>query len=127
MAEKSSVFDMIGPVMIGPSSSHTAGVVRIAKAAIRVLGAPPEEVAFAHAAERRLKHMFKAIGNASTLCIDAGDVKGSIAFIAPVLAHEECNIATMNVSRKGRHEQAWQFFKMGSGIKLFTLELPAAA
>lgn len=29
MAEQSSVFDMIGPVMIGPSSSHTAGVVRI--------------------------------------------------------------------------------------------------
>ncbi|MTI30151.1 L-serine ammonia-lyase, iron-sulfur-dependent subunit beta [Xanthovirga aplysinae] len=43
MAERSSVFDMIGPVMIGPSSSHTAGVVRIARAAIRVLGDQPEE------------------------------------------------------------------------------------
>ncbi len=43
MPEKSSVFDMIGPVMIGPSSSHTAGVVRIAKAAIKVLGGLPDE------------------------------------------------------------------------------------
>ena len=43
MANKSSVFDMIGPIMIGPSSSHTAGVVRIARAAIRVLGGLPEE------------------------------------------------------------------------------------
>lgn len=43
MGAKSSVFDMIGPVMIGPSSSHTAGVVRIARAAIRVLGEIPEE------------------------------------------------------------------------------------
>ena len=43
MATKSSVFDMIGPIMIGPSSSHTAGVVRIARAAIRVLGGIPEE------------------------------------------------------------------------------------
>ncbi len=43
MANKSSVFDMIGPVMIGPSSSHTAGVVRIARAAIRILGGSPEE------------------------------------------------------------------------------------
>lgn len=43
MANKSSVFDMIGPVMIGPSSSHTAGVVRIARAAIRVLGGPPDD------------------------------------------------------------------------------------
>ena len=26
-----SVFDIIGPVMIGPSSSHTAGAVRLVK------------------------------------------------------------------------------------------------
>jgi L-serine dehydratase len=43
MANKSSVFDMIGPIMIGPSSSHTAGVVKIARAAIRVLGGIPDE------------------------------------------------------------------------------------
>jgi L-serine dehydratase len=43
MANKSSVFDMIGPVMIGPSSSHTAGVVRIARAATRILGGIPDE------------------------------------------------------------------------------------
>jgi len=43
MANKSSVFDMIGPVMIGPSSSHTAGVVRIARAAVRLLGGVPDE------------------------------------------------------------------------------------
>ena len=42
MAAKSGIFDMIGPVMIGPSSSHTAGVVRIARAAIRVLGGIPD-------------------------------------------------------------------------------------
>lgn len=206
MAERSSVFDMIGPVMIGPSSSHTAGVVRIARAAIRILGAPPEQAvitfynsfartyeghgsdraivaglldfktddkrikdAFSHAAERGLNYTFKSIGNASTmhpntiklnlkaegrevevvgqsrgggvisivevdgftasfsamlhtLIIDAGDVKGSIAFIASVLAHDECNIATMNVSRKGRNEQARQFIEMDSGIKPITLE-----
>ena len=43
MAGKSSIFDMIGPVMIGPSSSHTTGVVRIARAAIRVLGSKPDQ------------------------------------------------------------------------------------
>ncbi|HYE80330.1 MAG TPA: serine dehydratase beta chain, partial [bacterium] len=43
MAEKSSIFDMIGPVMIGPSSSHTAGVVRIGLVARRILGAEPVE------------------------------------------------------------------------------------
>ncbi len=43
MAPKSSVFDMIGPIMIGPSSSHTAGVVRIARAGIRLLGGVPDK------------------------------------------------------------------------------------
>ncbi|WP_339606179.1 L-serine ammonia-lyase, iron-sulfur-dependent subunit beta [uncultured Roseivirga sp.] len=42
MAEQSSVFDMIGPVMIGPSSSHTAGVVRIGRVARKILGCQPE-------------------------------------------------------------------------------------
>lgn len=42
MGERSSVFDMIGPVMIGPSSSHTAGVVRIARVAIKILGGTPD-------------------------------------------------------------------------------------
>ncbi|WP_407267907.1 L-serine ammonia-lyase, iron-sulfur-dependent subunit beta [Radiobacillus sp. PE A8.2] len=36
-----SVFDIIGPVMIGPSSSHTAGAVRIGKAARTLFGKRP--------------------------------------------------------------------------------------
>lgn len=40
MSQKSSIFDMIGPVMIGPSSSHTAGVVRIGRVARQLLGQP---------------------------------------------------------------------------------------
>ena len=34
------LFDIIGPVMIGPSSSHTAGAARIGLAARRILGEP---------------------------------------------------------------------------------------
>jgi L-serine dehydratase len=36
-----NVFDIIGPVMIGPSSSHTAGALRIAKVARNILGEEP--------------------------------------------------------------------------------------
>jgi L-serine dehydratase len=43
MAERSSIFDMIGPVMIGPSSSHTAGVVRIGRVGYKVLGSIPKK------------------------------------------------------------------------------------
>jgi L-serine dehydratase len=206
MPEKSSVFDMIGPVMIGPSSSHTAGVVRIAKAAIKVLGGIPDEAeitfynSFArtyegHGSDRailaglmdfgtddkRIKdaieiagqnglgYHFKSVGNASTLhpnsirlvlkkgdstvevlgesrgggminiaevngfkadftanlhtiIIFAADVKGSIAFIADVIAHDDCNIATMSVSRKGKNDLACQVIEMDSGIKPVTFE-----
>jgi L-serine dehydratase len=206
MQEKSSVFDMIGPVMIGPSSSHTAGVVRIAKAAIKVLGGIPDEAevifynSFArtyegHGSDRAilaglmdfntddkrikeaielaeksgLKYHFKSVGNASTLhpnsirlvltkgdrtvevlgesrgggminiaevngfkadftanlhtvIIFADDIKGSIAFIADVIAHDDCNIATMSVSRKGKNDLACQVIEMDSGIKPVTFE-----
>jgi L-serine dehydratase len=205
MPEKSSVFDMIGPVMIGPSSSHTAGVVRIARAALKLLGGIPQEAeitfynSFArtyegHSSDRAvigglldfktddkrikdsldlaaqfgLTYKFKSVGNASTmhpntirlvlkkdgkeleilgeskgggminiaevngfkadftanlhtLIISADDVKGSIAFIADVLAHDDCNIATMSVSRKGKNDLACQVIEMDSGLKNVTL------
>ncbi len=35
-----NVFDIVGPVMIGPSSSHTAGAARIGKTAALLLDAP---------------------------------------------------------------------------------------
>jgi L-serine dehydratase len=206
MQEKSSVFDMIGPVMIGPSSSHTAGVVRIGIAAYKILGSVPEEAeiifynSFArtyegHGSDRAilaglmgyktddkrikesielakssgLKYTFKSVGNASTLhpnsirikirkgeksvealgeskgggiiniaevngfkadfsanlhttIITAGDVKGSVAFIASVLANDDCNIATMSVSRRGKFDIACLVLEMDSGIKPVTLE-----
>lgn len=202
----SSVFDMIGPIMIGPSSSHTAGVVRIARVAYKIMGGQADEVivtfynsfartyeghgsdraviaglldfktddkrikdAFDHAKERNLSFQFKAIGNASTmhpntiriqmkkgdkqmevigqslgggvinisevdgfranfnasshtLIVTALDVKGSIAFIADIIAHDDCNIATMSVSRKGKNDMARQFIEMDSGVKPTTLE-----
>ncbi len=206
MAERSSVFDMIGPVMIGPSSSHTAGVVRIARAAIRVLGGKPDEAiitfynsfartyeghgsdraiiaglldyktddariktSFDYAKKEGLKYTFKSVGNASTmhpntiklqlikgekkvevigqskgggviniaevdgynadfsanshtLIIKAKDTKGSIAYIANILTLDDCNIATMSVSRKGKNDEACLVIEMDSGLKPLSLE-----
>lgn len=197
---------MIGPVMIGPSSSHTAGVVRIGRVARKLLGDKPDHAditfynSFArtyegHGSDRAviaglldyktddkrikealdiastegLKYNFKSVGNASTLhpntirlilrkgeklmevlgeskgggliniaevngfradfsaslhtlIITAGDVKGSIAFISDVLAHDDCNIATMSVSRKGRNDVACLVIEMDSGLKPITLQ-----
>lgn len=38
-----SVFDVVGRVMVGPSSSHTAGALRIGRVARQVLGEEPVE------------------------------------------------------------------------------------
>ncbi len=39
-----SIFDIIGPVMIGPSSSHTAGAARLGKMARCIFGNTPKKV-----------------------------------------------------------------------------------
>ncbi|MCB0002584.1 MAG: L-serine ammonia-lyase, iron-sulfur-dependent subunit beta, partial [Anaerolineae bacterium] len=39
-----SAFDIIGPIMVGPSSSHTAGAVRLGQVARAILGSQPTEV-----------------------------------------------------------------------------------
>ena len=36
-----NIFDIMGPVMVGPSSSHTAGAVRIGRVARHLLGSQP--------------------------------------------------------------------------------------
>lgn len=38
-----SIFDILGPVMVGPSSSHTAGAVRIGLISRQLLGAQPKK------------------------------------------------------------------------------------
>ncbi|MCF8567128.1 L-serine ammonia-lyase, iron-sulfur-dependent subunit beta [Alicyclobacillus tolerans] len=41
-----SAFEIIGPVMVGPSSSHTAGPIRIGNIARQVLGEEPKQAVF---------------------------------------------------------------------------------
>lgn len=44
MTESMGVFDIIGPVMVGPSSSHTAGAVRLGLLARTLLDEEPKKV-----------------------------------------------------------------------------------
>ena len=39
------IFDIMGPIMVGPSSSHTAGAVRIGRMARALLGETPVRAA----------------------------------------------------------------------------------
>lgn len=51
-----NIFDIIGPIMVGPSSSHTAGAVKIGAMVRALLGSQPE------AAEIRLHGSFAETG-----------------------------------------------------------------
>jgi len=46
MLKQYSLFDIIGPDMIGPSSSHTAGAARISYMAAKIFGVSIQEVIF---------------------------------------------------------------------------------
>ncbi|BBJ28612.1 L-serine ammonia-lyase, iron-sulfur-dependent subunit beta [Athalassotoga saccharophila] len=63
-----SILDIIGPSMIGPSSSHTLGAMRIAKFAYNLFGTPPDSVSF------YLHGSFKEtyIGHGTKLALIAG-------------------------------------------------------
>ena len=41
-----SIFDVIGPVMIGPSSSHTAGAARLSRIAAAIVGKSFHKIVF---------------------------------------------------------------------------------
>lgn len=197
---------MIGPVMIGPSSSHTGAVVRIGRCGRQLLGEPVKEAivtfynSFAltfegHGSDRavlgglmdfkpddsRIKEgrklaeeagidfTFKAVPNASdlhpnairlqltgaqqhvevlgvsrggglisireidgfacnfngqsdTLVITARDVSGSVAFLSSIIAHEECNIATMTVNRSARNDIAKLVLELDSTPRPLTVD-----
>lgn len=206
MPERSSIFDMIGPVMIGPSSSHTAGVARIGRVARSIMGVDMDKAvitfynSFArtyegHGSDRaiiaglmgmapdddRLKdslqiaekqgfrYQFKASANASalhpnsiriqmegdekkvivlgvsrggglisiveidgfacnftsqvpTLVITAQDKAGSIAFISNIIQNEDCNVGTLTVNRKGKHDMAKLVFELDSEMRPLSLQ-----
>jgi len=68
-----SVFEIIGPPMVGPSSSHTAGAVRIGLLAHRLLGAAPLS------AEIGLHGSFAATGSGHAT--DRGLVAGLLGWL----------------------------------------------
>ncbi|MBU1992221.1 L-serine ammonia-lyase, iron-sulfur-dependent subunit beta [Patescibacteria group bacterium] len=46
MSHHSSAFDIVGPVMVGPSSSHTAGAVKLGQIARAIFDKTPDKVTF---------------------------------------------------------------------------------
>ena len=191
-----SLLDIIGPVMVGPSSSHTAGACRLGLLARCLVGGTPERAhielhgSFARTGEghgtdkaivgglmgfrpddERLRtaleiaerdgldyrfekttldddahpntvrmsldrgdrhsvmvgsslgagrvlvteidgYPVEVTGNYHTIVLVAGDVKGSVARIAGILADHELNIATLRLTRKARGGDAFMVIEI---------------
>jgi L-serine dehydratase len=191
-----SLLDIIGPVMVGPSSSHTAGACRLGLLARCLVGGTPDRArielhgSFARTGEGHgtdkalagglmgfrpdderirtaleiaerdgLEYRFEKTtlseelhpnsvrltvergphshvmvgsslgagrvfiteidgypvevhGNSHTIVLLAEDVKGSIARIAAILAEDNCNIATLRLTRKERGGDAFMVIEV---------------
>ena len=68
-----SCFDIIGPIMIGPSSSHTAGALAIGLAARKLFGGTPEKIVIKY-----YESDFAIIGGILGLAADDANVTQSI-------------------------------------------------
>ena len=128
-----NIFDIIGPVMVGPSSSHTAGAVKIGYIARKLMG---EEIA---EAEILLYGSFLATGKGHgtnmalvaglmggsriniakidgidtnfsgdypTLVVHNIDQPGHVSEVTSMLAHKSVNIAAMQLYRSNRGGEA---------------------
>ena len=63
------IFEILGPVMVGPSSSHTAGALRIARMARSLLAAAPVAIAgFFHYNGMSLEQFLWAFIKSEILC-----------------------------------------------------------
>ncbi len=82
MNKVNSLFDVIGPVMVGPSSSHTAGVAKLARIAESVAGERITEVTFllhgsfqttykGHGSDRALLAGIMGLGPSDPRLVDA--------------------------------------------------------
>ncbi len=99
-----TIFDIMGPIMIGPSSSHTAGAARIGRIARRLLGCCPAR------AELLLHGSFAATGSghgtdkalaAGLLDMAPDDPRLPLAF---ALAEEEgMGVSVGKINLQGAH------------------------
>lgn len=46
MQNRKNILDILGPIMVGPSSSHTAGALRLGLMARKIFGSTPKKVVF---------------------------------------------------------------------------------
>lgn len=113
--KQNSLFDIISPIMVGPSSSHTAGAVRLGLLARNIYGTTPKKITF------RLYNSYAQTGKghgtdkgllAGVLGISVEDVRIKNIFDLPV--SKELNYEFEFLEDFNRHPNAVDFIFEGT-------------
>lgn len=95
-----SVFDIIGPIMVGPSSSHTAGAARIGRVARKLFGRMPlraEIVFYGSFAKTYQGHGSDVATVAGILDFDTSDLRLKNSLVIAEKAGMEVELTTSDV------------------------------
>ena len=125
-----SIFDIIGPIMIGPSSSHTAGACRIGKIVRSIFGELPDKIdihlyeSFAktyrgHGTDKAivggLLDMYPDDPRLPNALAIAADLNLDISFIVHTEERAEHPNTARLVVKKGTHEMSVTGISIGGG------------
>ncbi len=94
------VFDIVGPIMIGPSSSHTAGAVRLGLMARKILG------------EKVLKAGIQLHGSFAQTYRGHGTDKALIAGILGFAPDDERIVSALNIAKNQGVAYSFQTIKL---------------
>mgnify|MGYP003587051225 CR=1 FL=1 len=129
------VFDIVGPIMIGPSSSHTAGAARLGKMARIILGEEPVEARIE--LHGSFAHTYKGHGTDKALvagllgfatddvqlrkALDIADKRGlRVSFAAVDLGNVHPNTVAMNLTGQSGRTTRLVGASVGGGNILIT-------
>ncbi|OGJ52254.1 L-serine dehydratase, iron-sulfur-dependent subunit beta [Candidatus Peregrinibacteria bacterium RIFOXYB2_FULL_32_7] len=104
MSETWSIFDVIGPVMIGPSSSHTAGACFIGLMARQIFGEEPKEV------------KIKLHGSYGEVYKGHGTDIAILAGLLNIQPHESILAQSMEIAKKKKIKFEFESCNLGSNL-----------
>jgi L-serine dehydratase len=110
----SSIFEMLGPIMVGPSSSHTAGAVRLGLMARKILGTEIEQArillhgSFAETGKGHGTHLALIAGLLGMLPDDE-----RIRFADKIASQEGMQVEFENAYLGEVHPNSVEFFLIG--------------
>lgn len=121
-----SIFDILGPIMIGPSSNHTAGAVRIGKIARMILGEEPTYIQlyfYGSLAETYKGHMTDKAVVAGLLGMEVDDQRIKESLKIASNRQIDIKIHTQTISDKNPNTIEMELKSISYSVKISTISI----